>query len=275
LALKNMGVEENSGPSPFALQWGFAFKGWSVTEQKDGLLLCAGSTYSPHGGNQLNAGIEFNHQERFFFRAGYSPELSSSNPDATQGINVGGGVRFHQLQLDYTFTMGGQTGEFHRVSVSYLFPSMAPKPKQPIEFGTPNPSGHTNPSDGKFHPAPPKIVPTPALQRLQNADSLGNASNSEVDGKNLVVLPFKLEDTDLMTAEECLEKGQTMERLNKWREALKYYLVSIEKKPGQERAWLLLGNLQMRMGMDAYREALRLNPSNETLKQWLDKQPSK
>jgi tetratricopeptide (TPR) repeat protein len=61
-----------------------------------------------------------------------------------------------------------------------------------------------------------------------------------------------------------------MERHGKSREALKYYLAAIEKNPNDERAWILQGNLQVRMGMDAYREALRLNPQNESLRQWLE-----
>jgi hypothetical protein len=130
-----MGVVESGGSAPFALQWGFAYRGWSVTEKRDGLLLCAGSTYSrPHGSHRLNAGLEFNHQERFFFRIGYSPNLSSPRTlGASQGINVGAGVRIHQLQLDYAYSLGDVMGEFHRVSLSYLFPSIPPQIPTPTD----------------------------------------------------------------------------------------------------------------------------------------------
>jgi hypothetical protein len=269
LALKNMGVAETGGSDPFTLQWGFLYRGWSVTENKDGLLLCAGSTYSPHGGHRLNAGLEFNHQERFFFRLGYSPNLSTPALGASQGINVGAGVRFHQLQLDYAYSLGDVLGEFHRVSLSYLFPSMAPQ----IPSHRPETAQPVKRNGVSIQPdlTNPPTLPTPTnpggLLPLQKSDG----SEKDAEGKNLVVLPFKLDDTATMSSDECLDKGQTMERQSKWRDALKYYLSGIEKNPNSERAWLLLGNLQVRMGMDAFREALRLNPNNDILRQWLEK----
>lgn len=270
LALKNMGVAESGGSAPFVLQWGFAYRGWSVTEKKDGLLLCAGSTYSPRTGHRINSGIEFNHQERFFFRLGYSPNLSSPGLGASQGINVGAGVRVHQLQLDYTYSLGDKLDEFHRVSVSYLFPSMAPQPA-PHRLETVHPPKTipvTLQGEAKLPTLPANPNPPNVLLPLQNQDGTGDTSSS---GKSVVVLPFKLDDATMMTAEECLEKGQAMERQAKWRDALKYYLLAVEKSPNLEKGWLFLGNLQVRLGMEAYREALRLNPGNETLRQWLDK----
>jgi hypothetical protein len=274
LALKNMGVVESGAATPFALEWGFAFRGWDVSEKKDGLLLCAGSTYAPRGSNRLNAGLEFNHQERFFFRIGYSPDLKATNTAASQGVNVGAGFRVHRVQTDYTLTLGDASGEFHRVSLSYLFPTRAPRatPRSTKTTQT-SKTNAASQSDVKLPSLPANPNPPTTLRPLQKTNengtlgSIGKAS----DGKSLVVLPFQLDDTATMSAEECLEKGQGLERQVKWREALKCYLIAVEKKPNLERAWLFLGNLQVRLGMDAYREALRLNPGNETLRQWLDK----
>lgn len=268
LALKNMGVVESGNSQPFALQWGFAFRGWDVTDKKDGLLLCAGSTYAPQGSHHLNAGLEFNHQERFFFRVGYSPDLKTKDLGASQGVNIGSGLRIHQFQLDYALTLGDVMGEFHRVSISYLFPSIPPQPTLHLsETIIPKPKIVAPPPEEKRFSPPPSTSASNGLQSLQKVD---DSSDKGGDGKSLVVIPFKVEDTTLMTAEECLAAGREMERHGKSRDALKYYLAAIEKNPNNDRAWLLQGNLQVRMGMDAYREALRLNPQNESLRQWLE-----
>jgi hypothetical protein len=268
LALKNMGVVESGAATPFALEWGFAFRGWDVSEKKDGLLLCAGSTYAPRGSNRLNAGLEFNHQERFFFRVGYSPDLKDKDLGASQGVNIGAGLRVHQFQLDYALTLGDVLGEFHRVSISYLFPSVPPQPiSHPSETIVPKPVFVASPPEEKRSSPPPATPASNGLQPLQKVDG---SSDKNGDGKSLVVIPFKVEDTTLMTEEECLTAGREMERHGQLRDALKYYLAAIEKNPNDERALLLQGNLQMRMGTDAYREALRLNPQNESLRQWLE-----
>lgn len=265
IALKNLGVGEGGETLPFTFQWGGAYRGWSMAEGQEGLLLCAGGSYAPHGRRTLDTGIEFNHQDRFFFRLGYSPDLKSSESSATEGLNLGGAVRVKQFQLDYTLTLGEKTGEYHRVALTYLFPCLAPRlkpaPRVPAPPGALSRAATPSPT-----PVSSQAVSTPSTPAPQP----GSVA-LPTDGKSRVVLPFKVEDTVLMSAEECLAQGQALEKQNKPREALRYYLAASEKKPEIEKTWLLLGNLQVRLGMDAYREALRLNPNNEALRLWFDK----
>jgi tetratricopeptide (TPR) repeat protein len=269
LALKNIGVAESGGGPPFSFRWGVAFQGFAVDEKKEGLLLSLGSSYEPKGSHRANAGLEFNHQDRFCFRLGYSPDLDAESSDATQGVNLGGGLRVRQFQIDYSLSLEEADNEHHRVSLTYLFPALGPRPAC-----RPEPPGGSNfptPREPKTArtPVPPTPAPTPGSTGVPPTPTNGD------DPKNLVVLPFKVDDTALMTAEECLAKGQALERQGRWRETLRYYLVAIEKKPDLERAWLLLGNLQVRAGIDSYREALRLNPNNEALRKWLEKAPAR
>jgi tetratricopeptide (TPR) repeat protein len=87
-----------------------------------------------------------------------------------------------------------------------------------------------------------------------------------------VVLTFKVEDIELLGAAQCLEKAYELERRGQYRDALKFALAAVEKDPKLEAAWMQLGQLQVRMGLSAFEEALRLDPANENLRRWLERQ---
>ena len=277
LALKNLGVSEGGGAPPFESRWAVAWR--TQEEDSPNNVWLSGEFHAvPHGSNQVALGAEIEHQRLLYFRAGYEPDLSNNQLKWYKGISLGLGVRVRQFQADYAFSLADDLGEFHRFTLSYLLPdrpdldlprgSIRPKatptpgpiqPGQPIGKKQGLPNGGGKPGDGSLPPGGTRPVSLTPDTGGKNPD-------------NTVVIKFKVEDIELLNASECLDRTRKLEQQGQYKEALKTILAAVEKDPKLEAAWLELGQLQVRMGLSAFEEALKLDPQNETLRQWLEKQ---
>jgi hypothetical protein len=281
--LKNMGVAENGGAPPFETQWAAAWR-WVEVKTLNAIWISAGASLVPHGGDRLNVGAELDHQQRIFFRAGWSPVLEDNGLGIIQGLSLGLGLRARRLQIDYAFTLQDKMGEIHRFSLSYLFPSKRSaeenlpaaipgrkKKQNPIEPGAPTkPLPGLPPFGDNLSPqleATPGAVPQASVTLTKEKPGKGNES--------LVVLSFKVEDIELLNAKQCLDRGRELEKHGQYKEALKFCLAAVEKDPNLEGGWMELGQLQVRMGLAAFEEALKQDPGNENLRRWLRNQKSR
>ncbi len=282
--LKNMGVAENGGAPPFETRWSAAWR-WVEIKTLNAIWISAGAALVPHGGDRMNVGAELDHQQKIFFRAGWSPALADNGLGPLQGLSLGLGVRAHRLQVDYAFTLADKLGELHRVTLSYLFPGKhaadenlplaipARRKKTPaIEPGSPSTRLPVLPTPGEY---PPPQPPVTAGVSPQASVTLTKEKPGKTNDESLVVLSFKVEDIELLDAKQCLTRGRELEKQGQYKEALKFCLAAVEKDPHLEGGWLEVGQLQIRMGLAAFEEALKQDPNNETLRRWLQNQRSR
>ncbi|OGF44275.1 MAG: hypothetical protein A2231_02075 [Candidatus Firestonebacteria bacterium RIFOXYA2_FULL_40_8] len=114
----NVGSAINGSTVPMLVKGGLSTS-FSLAEQND-LLLGVGANYiSASAKLSGSIGLEYNYQNIFFVRTGYG---MASEAD---GINIGAGVK-QDLggmtgMLDYNFSLMGDLGSAHRVSVGIKF----------------------------------------------------------------------------------------------------------------------------------------------------------
>ncbi|MDH4222330.1 MAG: PorV/PorQ family protein [candidate division Zixibacteria bacterium] len=71
----------------------------------------------------LKQGLEYGYEESIFLRMGYEYKTSAQNLSGT-GFSLGGGFRFSDWEVDYTYSPNQNLGDSHRISLSYRFGSI-------------------------------------------------------------------------------------------------------------------------------------------------------
>jgi len=70
----------------------------------------------------LKQGVEYGYQESIFLRSGYEYKTSTQNLEGT-GLSLGGGFKFSDWEVDYTYSPNQKLGGSHRISLAYRFGS--------------------------------------------------------------------------------------------------------------------------------------------------------
>lgn len=70
----------------------------------------------------LKQGMEYRYQEAIFLRLGYEYKTSAQNLEGT-GLSLGGGFKFSNWEIDYTYSPNQKLGDSHRISLAYRFGS--------------------------------------------------------------------------------------------------------------------------------------------------------
>ncbi len=75
-----------------------------------------------YGTMQIKSGFEYNHQDKYFLRSGFSYNLDQEDRTLSSGINFGAGVKLNQFVIDYAITFKEKyNSEFlHQFSLSFL-----------------------------------------------------------------------------------------------------------------------------------------------------------
>jgi len=287
LALKNMGVAENGGAAPFEARWGVAWR-WSEDKTSNAFWIAAGAALVPHGNDKVNLGLEVDHQHRIFFRAGWAPTLEDNGLSRIQGLSFGLGADVRKIRADYAFTLQDKLGETHRFTLSFLFPGKEPaeaaqrpllvdptRDRRPIEPGAPSSGMNTRPAGGRNAGVSAVLPGGASAAASPGPVTLTREATPGKNGDSIVQITFKVEDIELLDAKECLDRARKLEKQGEPNQALKYCLAAVDKDPKLEAAWIELGQLQVRMGLAAFDEALKLNPKNEYLRRWLQNQRGK
>ena len=202
------------------------------------LLPLASGDWQPNGVNRIQGGVEGTFARDYFLRLGYQAALSDNQIGGLTGFVAGAGLRIGLFQLDYAFVPYGDLGTSHRVSVGYEFP---------------NPKPVTVASSPLTVQAPPvTVVATPAPTPVAGT------------GKSKVEVMFDLPGATAPS----LGNGQASSLLAPYEKAA-------QDHPGDSRAWRNLGIIyiktgQTALGIQCLKQALRLNPADLPLKQWLD-----
>jgi tetratricopeptide (TPR) repeat protein len=77
------------------------------------------------GARVFGFGFEMAALKFLFLRAGYT-----TFGDLGSGLRIGGGLRFNILQVDYSFSGGGDFGNAHRIGIVLHFGEPAPNPER-------------------------------------------------------------------------------------------------------------------------------------------------
>jgi hypothetical protein len=197
------------------------------------LLAAFSGTYEPNGVSRLQGGVEAGFQKNYFLRIGYQLPLSDNQVTGFANFTAGAGIRLGSLILDYAFVPYGDLGTSHRISLAYDFPNPAPVPVKPVTvFVTPAPT-----------PAP-LVTPGPAKPSVK------------------VLFEVPVSDAAPITDPATLEIIQNDAK-------------AAEAHPQDAGAWHQLGLAYWEAGkkelaVQCLEQALRLNPSDTRLKNWLD-----
>jgi hypothetical protein len=67
-------------------------------------------------------GLEYGYEESLFLRLGYEYKTSARNLEGT-GVSLGGGFKYSNWEIDYTYSPNQELGDSHRISLAYRFGS--------------------------------------------------------------------------------------------------------------------------------------------------------
>lgn len=72
---------------------------------------------------ELKSGLELNHNQEYFLRAGYHFSLNSDRQTSSSGLSMGAGIRLSSIDIDYAFTFKDKYSnqDIHRFSMSFAF----------------------------------------------------------------------------------------------------------------------------------------------------------
>jgi hypothetical protein len=117
LTVRNLGTrmrfDEESFSLPQSVTAGLAWTGVWLGES----LTIAADAHQPKDGERwFGAGFELWTLRTLVVRAGYT-----SRGDLGNGLRVGGGIRFRNVQADYAFTSAGDMGMVHRMGLTFHF----------------------------------------------------------------------------------------------------------------------------------------------------------
>ena len=236
--LKNMGVETVGESLPQVLRLGAASQIDFDRKGDNRLLLDLDGVLPFQGGDGLRMGVEFANQHQYFVRAGYSYDFQNQGLGGLNGLNMGVGAFFKPVELDYCFSFLGDMGNTQQISLG-------------IDLGQ---GGPRNQSDAVM-----------TLSSGQGAQGGGTGTSKPV------VLKFLVKGGENLPAAELVGQGEAKEKAGLVLEALDLYSRATQKDPSYKPGWSHLGNLSMKQSLDAFRNYLILDPTNEHLREWLDK----
>jgi tetratricopeptide (TPR) repeat protein len=197
------------------------------------LLLAFSGYYEPNGVSRLQGGMEAGYRKTIFLRAGYQLPLSDNQVTGFDNFTAGAGFHFDSITLDYAYVPYGDLGTSHRISIAYDFPNPTPVAVKPVTvFVMPSPT------------------PTPLM--------------TPVPAKPSVEVQFEV-PLGATTPVSDLETSALIEQYEK----------ATETAPQDAGAWHQLGLVYWKAGkrslaVQCLEQALRLNPSDLKLKEWLD-----
>ncbi len=135
IALKNNGTavkyRNTADPLPGAVLLGVAYDAFQNTRTQ--VLVAYDMEFDREQNLRNHLGAEVGIMDLFFLRAGYKSGYDLN------ALTVGFGVRYNELQLDYTFTPSQALESMHYASVKYSF--------DPVSFSTAAPTAETNETD--------------------------------------------------------------------------------------------------------------------------------
>jgi hypothetical protein len=246
--------------------------------------------------DDLSAGVEWGFEKQLFLRAGYRMPVEDNGITGLTGLTAGMGFVLSEVHLDYAYLPYGELGTSHRVSLSYRFgdfpkknaavsrdaegrltgsgaggeASRTPKKNQGRAAVTPASEDRTPLSTEKpaMNPSAETIVlPGPvggsAVTLLKPPAADASA------GKNPLNLEFEIPS-------EITAQGQALEKKGMYREAVMIYQKAIRDDPRDITAWIAMGNVYYRLNQKqtavyCYEQALKAEPDNRKLADWLQK----
>ncbi len=201
--------------------------------------------WEPGGVSRVQAGLEGDFGGGCSLRLGYQGALSDNQIGGLTGFSAGAGLRLGEFLLDYAFLPYGELGDSNRISVGYEFPNPTPVATKPV----------TVISAPVTVQAPPvTVVATPAPAPVTAAGGV----------KTKVQVLFDLPGS---TPPAAGNSGAAS--------LVAPYEQAAQQNPNDSRAWRNLGIIylqtgQTALGIQCLEQALRLNPNDLALKQWLD-----
>ncbi|HVZ80915.1 MAG TPA: tetratricopeptide repeat protein [bacterium] len=201
--------------------------------------------WQPEGVSRISGGLEGRIERDFFLRVGYQGVLSDNQIGGLTGLTAGAGFRIERFRLDYAFVPEGDLGTSHRVSVGYEFPNPTPVPAKPVTVT-----------------APPVTVQGPPVTILATPPP----TPAPVSGppKSKVEVHFELPGAGAPVTADAQASS-----------LVGAYEKAAQASPADSRAWRNLGIAYLKagktaMGLQCLDQALRLDPSDQALKKWLD-----
>lgn len=235
LNLKSLGVNSAGGKLPTEVKAGVSYR----IPVGDGstLTYTGGAAFLPDSVSHANVGFEYSLRGNFFGRAGSVIDFGRNPQDWKKGLSLGAGARLDSVQLDYAFSFGGDLGDSHRLSLTGYWGS----------------------------------------RRTERGSGTGTLESGKGGGKESAQMPvtltFELPGKACSGPGDCFDKALELEKKGQLQESLRYYLKAVEYDARLEAAWLRLGRLYYALGRESFEKALRANPNNQALRQWLQLQP--
>ena len=228
------------------LRLGFSMN-LSLTKGVDLRPLLVGD-WEPNGVSRVQCGLEGTIDRNYCLRVGYQGALSDNQTGGLTGLAAGAGAKLGSFQLDYAFVPYGDLGSSHRISVGYEFANPKPVIQKPVTVMT-NPVTLQAPPVTVISTPPPTPLPTPL--------PAGPA-------KSKVEVHFELPSAASTPNADSRASSMTGP-----------YEQAVQSDPQDSRAWRNLGIIYLRTGQSAQgiqclEQALRLNPGDQALSQWLD-----
>ncbi len=255
LSLKNLGVDSGGYNLPVELWAGTAYRFQLAKEEAHVLLLSLNGVLSFQGVSRLNTGLEYAIQRNYFLRAGYSQDLQPAGSGSLKGLDLGAGVKVSQFQLDYSFSLLGDLGNVHRVSLSVFFNQV--EKKGLANGGEGKGSGNGIGASDKSGDNGALTSPDPSFQP------------PVISTTRPVLLKFQVKSQEDQTAQQLFDQAEEKSRLGLKQEALDLYLKAVEKDPHFQSAWMSLGKLYFDKSLESYRKVLEMDPKNVKLRDWL------
>lgn len=207
------------------------------------LLPLASGDWQPNGVSRIQCGLEGTFRRDYFLRLGYQGVLRDNQVNGLTGFTAGAGLRIEQFRLDYAFVPYGDLGTSHRISVGYEFPNPTPVVPKPVTIISSPVTVQAPPVTVVATPAPTPITPGSPKSKVEVLFDLpgnGAAHFGHSQAASLVA-PYEQ---------------------------------AAQANPNDSRAWRNLGIIYLKtgqtaLGLQCLDQALRLNPGDLVLKQWL------
>jgi hypothetical protein len=199
--------------------------------------------WEPNGVSRIQGGLEGTIERVCFLRLGYQAALENNQIGGLTGFAAGAGFRVGEFQLDYAFVPYGDLGTSHRVSVGYEFPNPTPVVRPVTVIGSPV-TVQAPPVTVVATPQPIPVHVGPAKSKVEVRFELPGAAGTP------------MADAQASTLVGPYEKAA-------------------QENPGSSQAWRNLGIIYLKtgqtaMGLQSLEQALRLNPNDQALKEWLE-----
>jgi hypothetical protein len=212
---------------------------WYTELYKDSpTLILLDFSLPPHGVYSLQAGMEQNLWDNFYARAGYQWAWDNNDINGLTGLTAGIGLRFEDWGLDYAFIPYGDLGTSQTLGLTYSFPYITPHPPQ-------------------------KTVPAAPRAAFKPADTL-------LPGDRLVNVEVKVQLPSGSGSQFATAEDPELQY------AIKQQVEKVAQHPKDAKAWYNLATLYWKAGKRAFtaqcfEEILQLQPQNQAIKDWLDK----